>query len=114
MRKLITALVALGLVLAACTTFKSTAGKTLASSALTVDAAMKGWATWVVKMNVPETQQSPVRDAYLKYQASMAVATNAYNTAVLTGDQTGWQQAQNILQNNQQALLNLIRSFQTR
>lgn len=113
MRNAIAYLAIMAALLTGCTSLQSTAGKTLASTALTVDAAMQGWAAWVDKGQAAPDQQQNVRDVYAKYQASMDIAKTAYQTAVATGDQSGWLQAQRILQMNQAALLNLIQTFQT-
>lgn len=81
-------LVTLMFALTACQTSKQVAGKTLVTTAMTVDKAMKGWATWVsVQRNNPAVDQlkllnkeNLVRNAYEKYQASIEMARKAYLT----------------------------------
>lgn len=80
------------LALVACASFQNTAGKLLASTADTVDAAMRGWATYVVINKVPEDKQLPVRNAYANYQTAMVAAESAYKAAVQSGDQSAWSQ----------------------
>lgn len=87
---MIPVVLALLALLPACATFKSNAGKTIASTALTVDAAMKGWAAYVVLNNVPADKQAPVRAAYVQYQLAMTAAKDAYVTLMTTGDQAPW------------------------
>jgi hypothetical protein len=97
-----------------CATWQSNAGKVLASTALTVDASMKGWATYVVKNNISDHQQAPVKDAYAKYQLAMTAAQSAYGAAVANGDQSGWVQAQAALTASSTALTQLIGSLTTK
>lgn len=100
--------------LTGCVSVQSTAGKMLASTALTVDASMKGWAQWVVAGQANADQETKVKAAYIKYQAAMNIAKNAYaELAANPSNQTGWQTASEILTNNRDALLALISSFQT-
>jgi uncharacterized protein YcfL len=99
------------LLVVGCASFQATSGKILATSAITVDASMKGWAIWVAKGQATDAQQAAVKSAYQKYQAAISIATGAYETAVTTGDQTAWKQAEIILTNNQTALVNLISQF---
>lgn len=49
---------------------------TLGSVAVTTDAAMKSWGSYVKKNNIPVTDitRTGIRDAYAKYQATMAIA----------------------------------------
>lgn len=94
-----------------CASFQNTASKTLTSIALTVDAAMKGWATHVVKDNVPDSQQTVVKSAYAQYQASMAVAVSAYAAVANGGDKTAWDKALAALQASQGGLIQVIQSF---
>ncbi len=99
--------------LSACVSFQNSAGKLLATTATTVDAAMKGWATWVAKNPPNPLAEAKVRDAYQKYQASMTIACNAYTNAVATGERSGWKIASDVLTANQTSLLNLVKSFET-
>lgn len=99
-------------VLCGCASFQVTSGKLLASSALSVDAAMKGWAQWVVAGQATTDQESAVKAAYQRYQVSMSLAQSAYTAAVATDDRTAFQRAADVLAANKQALVDLITSFQ--
>lgn len=95
-----------------CATTQTTAGKLLASTAITVDGAMQGWATWVAAGQSNPQQEAQVKAAYQKYQASMALASSAYAALAAGGDKTAWETAANLLTANQNALLAIITSFQ--
>ena len=95
-----------------CASFQSNAGKSLATIASTVDAAMKGWAAYVVASGqVSDSQQASVRDAYLKYQACMVTAQAAYNGLASNSDQTAWNQALAALNAAQGTLVQLVSAF---
>jgi len=112
MNRLITALLCSLLLLAAgCASFERTSGKALASSALTVDAAMKAWAQYVVLQHPPADQEAKVRAAYEQYQRSMRLAQDAWLAAVNSGDKTWWESAFLSLTQNEATLLALIREF---
>ncbi len=66
--------------------FSAVAGKFLSSTALTVDAAMQGWASWVVAGKATPADEASVRAVYGNYQVAMGLATNAYALVVITGD----------------------------
>ncbi len=89
-----------------------TVGKTLASTAVTVDAAMQGWATYVAMGNATAPQELQVKTAYLKYQASMKIAKDAYLAAETSGEDSIFDTAALVLENNAQALIALIQIFQ--
>lgn len=112
MRKLIP-MVAVMALLVGCATMTTTAGKLLSSTAITVDGAMQGWAMWVAEGQATMEQGVQVKQAYVKYQASMKVAKAAYGTLVLNGDKSAWDQASAVLQANETALLGLTKSFMT-
>lgn len=97
--------------LPACTTFKGNAGKVLSSTALTVDAAMKGWASYVVLNNVPADKQMPVRVAYGQYQTAMAAARDAYVSLALNNDTNAWTVAQQALTAASSNLTKLIQQL---
>lgn len=99
---------ALLLAFTACASFQNTAGKLLASTADTVDAAMRGWATYVVINKVGEDKQLPVRNAYANYQTAMVAAESAYKAAVQSGDQSAWSQASAALTAASGALTTLV------
>lgn len=99
--------------LVGCATFDQNAGKTLASVAASVDAAMHGWATYVVTAKVSDADQAPVKAAYVKYQASMAAAEAAYIALVKSGSQPAWTAAKDALVASQSQLLALIQAFTT-
>lgn len=94
-----------------CATWQDSAGKTLATTAQTVDSAMKGWALYAVRVNPPVTEQIKVRSAYGQYTNSFDVALKAYNLAVLTTNQNVWQASSSVLTASQTALLSLLASL---
>lgn len=108
------AIVGLMLLMAGCASFQSTAGKTLATTVQTVDAAMQGWAAYVVIGNPTPQQQAAVKTAYQKYQAAEAIAEKAYVLASASGDQSGWTVAASTLRQCQADLLLLISTFNTK
>src|SRR5207247_7755155 len=83
-------LAALLTLLPACATYKQTAGKLLASTALTVDAAMRSWATVVKMGKATDDQQAKVRSAYEQYQLAMQAAEAAYVVLTGKGERGGW------------------------
>ena len=103
----------LTLLVVGCASTQTTAGKLLASTAVSADAGMKAWAIWVANGQATPAQEVVVKSAYEKYQASMAIASAAYTQLATTTDKTAWQSAASVLQANQTALLNLITQFQT-
>lgn len=96
------------LFLLGCASFTSNAGKSLASISTSVDAAMKGWATYVAINKLPEAKQVKVREAYEQYQFAMFAAEQMYLSLVKTGDRSGWAKASEALVSSQGALLLLI------
>jgi hypothetical protein len=89
-----------------------TPGKVLASTAVTVDASMRAWSSYVNSGNATDDQQNKVRVAYSKYQASMKVAKDAFITANETGNKDPYVLATTVLENNAAAIVNLIQMFQ--
>ena len=113
MKKLIAiAVCALMVSLLGCATLQSNSAKTLATTAQTVDAAMQGWASWVVLDQATDEQEAKVRAAYTKYQLAMGVARNAYTISTKTGDTTAWKAAAEALLASKNDLLNLVAEFQ--
>lgn len=98
--------------LVGCASFQTTSGKFLASTAQSVDLAMKGWALFVVEGKVTAQQQLNVRSAYAMYQRSMLVASNAWETSLTTADKTLWNSASNSVYFSQQGLVNLLTAMQ--
>lgn len=94
--------------LVGCASVQTNAGKTLASVAVAVDSAMKGWALHVVANGATEQQQAPVKQAYKDYQMSMALAEQAYLVLVKTGDQSAWSAAKMALTSSQGQLVTVI------
>ncbi len=94
------------------TTWQSSAGKVLSSTALTVDAAMKSWAIYVVKFHPPANQEQKVKEAYEKYQVAMKAACEAYSTAIIAKDQSVWMVASSVLTAASGSLTQLITAFQ--
>lgn len=70
----------------AATSFRTNAGRFLASTALTVDTAMKGYAKVVKTGQISITDQEKVHALYVQYQEDMAIATNAYALAITVAD----------------------------
>ncbi len=103
-------LVALSLMLGGCVTYKQNAGKLLASTALTVDAAMRSWATVVKMGKATDEQQAKVRAAYEKYQMAMTVADAAYTALVSLDDKSLWPLASSQLTDASTSLTTLIQS----
>ncbi len=111
MKKLLPFYLMLAVLMGCATSWQNNAGKTLATTAQTVDAAMKGWGMYVVTANPPERQQATVRDAYGKYQIAMDGAVKAYNTAVTLQDQSAYTQASGALLAASKDILALIAAF---
>jgi len=110
MKKLFLALLlASSLVVGCKTTPQTTAGKLLASTAMTVDSTMKGWATYVAANHVPDEKQKSVKDAYQKYQLAMSVAAISYGT--MANGTNNWESASKALTASSTALTTLITSF---
>lgn len=106
------AAIALAALVMGCATFQQNAGKTLATIATTMDAAMSGWATYVtVSGSVSPSQQEQVKQAYEKYQAAMTTALAAYNSLNTTAGQPAWNQALTALQAAQGTLTQLLNAF---
>lgn len=91
-----------------CQSTPTRVGQLLATTAVTVDDGMKGWASYVVLHNPPQQQQDSVRTAYNEYQVSMFAARRAYDTYLLTKDEGALNSALQILTQNRATLLNLI------
>lgn len=87
-------------------------GKVLATVAVTVDGAMKGWAIWVHNGNATVEQEAKVKAAYIKYQAAMKVAQEAYKAAYAAKDDSIMTQLVVALQASSDDLIALIQSFE--
>lgn len=87
------------MILVGCASFKSDSGKFLASTAQTVDSLMKGWGTHVATDHITPDQQQTVMQWYAMYQRAIFQASNAWNSAIITGNQTQWNAASNGLYN---------------
>jgi flavin-binding protein dodecin len=111
MKKLYSLILVLVLVGCSTTSWQDAAGKVLATTALTVDATMKGWAYHVVNDSVPQNQQDSVKIAYAKYQLAMEAAKSAYVSAVTVKDSSVFEQAKQALLASSSALTQLIKSF---
>lgn len=98
--------------LCGCASFHNTAGKLLVSTAQTVDATMKGWATWVVSGQTKPEQETAVKAAYGQYQFAMQAAQTAYLVSANNGDKSVWQKASLALQASSGSLVQLVQSFQ--
>lgn len=73
---------------------------------------MQGWATYVALGKATADQETDVRSAYGKYQASVSAAEAAYVAAAKTGDDSIWKQASEALRASQRELLALVNQFQ--
>lgn len=96
------------LVLIGCA-FRAGSGKFLATTAQTVDTAMKGFFIQAELGRVSLDQSNRVVAAFGKYQQSMQLATNAYALSITGTNQEPWLLASNALFQSQAVLLSLIR-----
>lgn len=103
MKKITLILTLLGLVACSST---DPGGRFLATTAITVDTAMKGWAGYVVLHNLAETNQIGIRNAYVDYQAAMVLATNAYTLSRLAKDPSLFSAPSNRLFSSRSSLVN--------
>ena len=110
--KLLFLTAALVLASAGCRSTTNTAGRLLASSVQTVDAAMQAWWTYELLGHATPDQIALARESYAGYQEAEAIAEVSYIEFVKTGDATGWQRAADALRNSQLHLLSLITQFQ--
>jgi len=107
----------MGLALAAlmtscgCATWQDAAGKSLASASASVDAAMQGWAVWVVNGHATAQQEAAVREAYGRYQAAMQLASTAYQSAVSAKDKTLMQTALAVVAQSRADFVSLVQTF---
>lgn len=77
MNRLLSPLLLLVLLLSACSTFENNAYKVIGSTAVTVDAARKGWNDYAMRGLATRQQVAEVADYYAKYQSAMLVAQRA-------------------------------------
>ena len=94
-----------------CASFQTNAGKTLASTAITVDAAMKGWAKWADQNGRDPARDLSVRTAYVRYQMAMQVASSAYVRLAQSQDRSQWNTASANLLKESAAVLDIIKAF---
>lgn len=78
MNKIISSFLLVAILATGCATYLENTGKTLASVAITVDGAMKGWASWVKTGHATQANEDSVKAAYEKYQLAMQTAEDAY------------------------------------
>jgi len=93
------------------TTWEDTNGKLLVTTAQSVDSVMKGWATYVVILDPPESQQNRVKAAYQKYQTAFEASRKAYNVAATTKDQSVFERTSAALRASSKDLIALVQSF---
>lgn len=86
-------------------------GRALVSVAITVDHAMRGWATYVAAGQASAKDEEQVKGAYERYQLAMKAAQEAYIAYEGTKDASGWERASVAMKAAQQDLLTLIESF---
>lgn len=83
------------------------------SVAITVDAAMKGWGSFVRSGKATEEQRIKVRAAYLKYQAAMSTAEVVAVTALTQPDgQAAYVTTLNVASQSSLELIALIEALQ--
>lgn len=101
------------LLAAGCASIEVNTYRTAGTIANTVDAAMKAWGAWVANGQATAGQIATVKDAYGKYQASMAVLNDAVSAyyASQGANQPALQVALGALQSSSDDLLNLLRAF---
>jgi hypothetical protein len=88
------------------------ASRTLVSTVLTVDAAMKGWSDFVDKGNATTEQEAAVKNAYETYQHAQALAETAYfATLVQTNAPFQWEKAAAKLREAEVDILALVAKF---
>jgi uncharacterized protein GlcG (DUF336 family) len=97
MKTLVTLTLALCALCLGCRT-TNPSGKIIASSAVTVDAAMKGWSVWVHDGKATEAQEVMVRDAFIKYKSIETAARKAYAAAYAAKDDSSMAQVVAALQ----------------
>lgn len=92
-----------------------TAGQVLATTAVSVDAAMKGWASYVtISGAATREQQDNVRTLYAHYQSAFSIAQSAYVALATTGDASIWTRAAAALTQSKTALLDYLNLIQSR
>ena len=104
-------MVALSLMLEGCATYRQNAGKLLASTALAVDAAMRGWREVVHMGKATPEQEAKVKAAFEKYQLAQSAAEAAYTLLMTMGDKSAWPTASAQLTESSTGLTSLIQSF---
>ena len=112
MKRIIILTLALCALCLGCKTVNPT-GKAIATAAVTVDAAMKGWAVWVHEGKATLEQEAKVESAWVKYKLVEASARQAYAAAYAVKDQGGMAQAIAALQSAVADLNCLIATFKT-
>jgi hypothetical protein len=100
--------IALGIWMMGC----ASVGKTIASAALSEDAAMKGWARWVVQGHGTPEQVTAVRAAHEKYIIAKKIARGAYIDGVNDQDKALWDQLLSQMVNRSDDVVKLVNQFQ--
>lgn len=99
------------LLLSGCAGWQQDGGKTLATVAVTVDSAMKGWATYCATHDVPQEEHGAVRSAYERYQIAMRAAALAYQAAAQVGDKGSWLEARAAVLAAKDSIVQLVQQF---
>ncbi len=86
----------------------NTPGRVLATTAVTVDGAMKGWGEWVALGKATTGDEAKVKAAYETYQTSFSLALKAYQAASGAAGEPVWVQAAATLKGCQVDLLGVI------
>lgn len=111
MNKLFSIVLLLSLICAGC----STVEKSIATTAITVDSAMKGWATHVAMGKATPQDELRVKSAYINYQTSMRAVRAAYSAANIDKTMTAQEALEyslKKLEENRVILLDLINTIE--
>jgi hypothetical protein len=95
-------------VLAGCASLETNAYRTIGSTAVTVDAAMRGWGDYVRAGKATPANQVAVKGAYLRYQTAMTVAQQAVIVYKANGDKVTFQTSIDMLNAAKDVLIGLV------
>lgn len=96
------------LLLTGCASLTNTAGKTVATAAVSVDASMQGWMQYVKIKAPPLEQEYKVKALYERWQSAHSAALEAYAVAYKYKDLSLAEAARKTLIECQTELLNTI------
>lgn len=102
-------IVTLMALLVSCASTETVAYKTLATTVVSVDAAMNGWGEYVRAGKASDDEQALIRDLYTKYQSSLKSAKAAVDAYYANRvNKTGLDLALNILDESKNQLIDTI------